>query len=111
MLEAEGSCFSIALGLVWLVRGSLTFAGDEADKFAHAFLHALLSLLCDFGVLRQGQFHDSGDWRKVADVSVVYIRSVWFRSARRFGRLGGQIVRHGRSVGGAVVSSLALDQW
>lgn len=52
---------------------SLTLTGDEADEFAHTFLHALLCLFGDLGVLWEGILHDPGDWRKVAYVSIVEI--------------------------------------
>lgn len=55
-------------GGFWLLRR--TFAGDEADEFADAFLHALFGLFGDFGVVGEGLFHDSGNWRKVSDVSI-----------------------------------------
>lgn len=51
--------------------GELTFACDERDELRDAFLHAFLGLLCDFRVLRQRGLHDSGNWSKVTNVSVI----------------------------------------
>lgn len=48
-----------------------TFAGDERYELAHALLHALLGLLCDFGILGECRLHDPGDWSKVMNVSIV----------------------------------------
>lgn len=47
-----------------------TFACDEGDKLAHAFLHALLRFLGNFGILGQCGLHNSSHWSKVADVSI-----------------------------------------
>lgn len=60
----------------WGGEFSLTFTGDEADKFAHTFLHAFLGLFGDLGVLRESILHDTGDWREVANVSIVEIEFV-----------------------------------
>lgn len=74
-----------------------TLAGDETDELADAFLHALLGLLCNLGVLGERVLHDSGDWSKVADVSIKLVVPVIvdLASARRSRRLGRRIVRHG----------------
>jgi len=48
----------------------LTFARDEGDELGHAFLHAFLRLLRNLCVLGQSGFHNSGDWSKVANVSI-----------------------------------------
>ena len=53
----------------------LTLTGDERDELADALLHALLGLLCNLCVLREGIFHDAGDWGKVAYVSIVDVPS------------------------------------
>ena len=50
--------------------GYHTFARDEADELAHAFLHALFGFLGDFGIVGQGGLHDAGHWSKVANVSI-----------------------------------------
>jgi hypothetical protein len=47
-----------------------TFAGDEGDKLADAFLHAFFCFFGDLGVLWKRRLHYSSDWRKVADVSI-----------------------------------------
>lgn len=49
----------------------LTFARNERDELRDTFLHAFLRLLRNFGVLRQRGLHDSGDWRKVTNVSII----------------------------------------
>ena len=74
-----------------------TFASDEADKFAHTLLHALFGFFGDLSILGQGHLHNAGDWRKVSNVSIVYIKFVQPGSALRFGRLGRRVVRHGQS--------------
>lgn len=48
-----------------------TLAGDERNKLAHAFLHTLLRLFCNFGVLGQSCLHDPSNWGKVMNVSIL----------------------------------------
>lgn len=52
---------------------ALTFAGDEGDELANAFLHALFRLFGDLGILGESIFHNAGHWCKVSDVSIVDI--------------------------------------
>ena len=47
-----------------------TFAGDERDELADTFLHAFLGFFCDFGIVWESTLHDTGDWCKVAYVSI-----------------------------------------
>lgn len=47
-----------------------TLTGDEGDELADTFLHAFLGFFGNFGIVWKGTFHNSGDWCKVAYVSI-----------------------------------------
>ena len=51
-------------------RATHTFACDEGNKLAHAFLHAFFCFFCDFGIFRKGRFHYSSNWGKITNVSI-----------------------------------------
>jgi hypothetical protein len=92
------SVLSIGRGGEARAENGHTLRGDEGYELADAFLHALLGLLCNLGVLRERILHDPGDWSKVSDVSIVYIVLVSLGGGgsgvpRRLGRGGS--VRHG----------------
>ena len=53
-----------------LDRGQYTFAGDERDELADAFLHAFFGFFGYLRVVWQCCLHDSSDWCKVPDVSI-----------------------------------------
>ena len=71
-----------------------TFACDKRDELADALLHAFLRLFGDLGIVWQSGFHDSGDWSKVADVSIGGCQVVGVVPCPVRGRRsGGRIVR------------------
>lgn len=72
-LSLSPSCTRSRAFKGWDEEFSLTLTGDEADEFANTFLHALLGLFGDLGVLWESILHDTGHWRKVANVSIVEI--------------------------------------
>lgn len=39
--------------------GTLTLAGNEGDKLAHALLHAFFGFFGDLGIFRQSQLHNA----------------------------------------------------
>src|ERR1700675_1594560 len=79
-----------------LVRGR-TFACDEGDELAHAFLHALLCLLRNFGILWECCLHDTSNWSKVSYVSIRGILFPRFGNARRLWGMRRRIVGHDRT--------------
>ena len=54
----------------------LTLTRDEGNELANTFLHTLLRLLCDLGVVGKSILHDASDWSKVANVSIKLIKFV-----------------------------------
>jgi hypothetical protein len=46
----------------------LTLTSDERDELAHALLHAFFGFFGDFGIFRESELHDSGNFetRKLA---------------------------------------------
>jgi len=74
-----------------------TFASDEGDELAHAFLHALLCLFRNFGILWKRSLHDTSNWSKVPYVRIRVIMFPGFGSARRLWGLRRRIVGHDRT--------------
>jgi len=51
-----------------------TFRCNEGDEFRNAFLHALLRLLRDLGILGQCCLHNPSDWSKVLYISITLLQ-------------------------------------
>ena len=70
--------------VAWLDRRdvSRTFASDKRDELADTLLHALLCFLGNLCVFGQRILHDAGDWSKVANVSIDFLRSEGWKAIR-----------------------------
>ena len=61
---------SAAVFVVQVILETHTFAGNEANELAHAFLHAFLCFFRYLRILGKRCFHDTGNWSKVVNVSI-----------------------------------------
>lgn len=64
-----------------------TFACDERNELAHAFLHTFLRFFGNFGIFRKGQLHNPSHWSKIANISIrsktVMSGALWWRYGLR----------------------------